>query len=212
MGYIESQLLPNERIVARTARNKIVLVVPTLFVALFAGAGLGALISHQAVGLVVLMLLLAIAIGGIAWMMYKSADFAVTTSRLILKQGLISRRTLELQLNKVEAVNVDQSIFGRILGYGTLQVGGTGGTKEVFSIVNHPDAFRTAVQAQINAIYAPVANQQSAIDSRQAPARAERQCPYCAETILAAATICRFCNRDVSGNSGQSALPVTPNA
>jgi uncharacterized membrane protein YdbT with pleckstrin-like domain len=134
-------------------------------------------------------------------MVYRSADFAVTTSRLILKQGLISRRTLELQLNKVEAVNVDQSLFGRILGYGTLQVGGTGGTKEVFSIVNHPDAFRTAVQAQINAIYEPAGYQQSAIDSRQTPARAERQCPYCAETILAAAKICRFCNRDVSATA-----------
>jgi uncharacterized membrane protein YdbT with pleckstrin-like domain len=198
MGYIESQLLPNERIVARTARNKIVLVIPMLLVTLFAAAALGALLSHQAAGLVVVLLFLAIAIGGIAWITYKSADFAVTTSRLILKQGLISRRTLELQLNKVEAVKVDQSLFGRILGYGTLQVGGTGGTKEVFSIVNHPDAFRTAVQAQINAIYAPPPYQQSPVDTPQTPARAERQCPYCAETILAAAKICRFCNRDVS--------------
>jgi uncharacterized membrane protein YdbT with pleckstrin-like domain len=198
MGYIESQLLPNERIVARTARNKIVLVFPMLLAALFAVAGLGALNSHQAAGLVFVLLFLAVAIGGIAWIMYRSADFAVTTSRLILKQGLISRRTLELQLNKVEAVNVNQSLFGRILGYGTLRVGGTGGTKEVFSVVNHPDEFRTAVQAQINAIYAPPEYQQSSSNSRQAPARAERQCPYCAETILAAAKICRFCNRDVS--------------
>lgn len=198
MGYIESQLLPNERIVARTARSWIVLVFPMFLATLFAGSGIGALITHQAAGLVVILLLVAIAIGGIAWMVYKSADFAVTTSRLILKQGLISRRTLELQLNKVEAVNVDQSIFGRLLGFGTLQVGGTGGTQEIFSVVNHPDAFRTAVQAQINAIYTPAEYQRSPIDSRQTPARAERQCPYCAETILAAAKICRFCNRDVS--------------
>jgi uncharacterized membrane protein YdbT with pleckstrin-like domain len=198
MGYIESQLLPNERIVARTARSRIVLVFPMLLALLFVAAAVVALITHQAPGLIFVPLLLAVAIGGIAWMVYRSADFAVTTSRLILKQGLISRRTLELQLNKVEAVNVDQSLFGRMLGYGTLQVSGTGGTKEVFSIVNHPDAFRTAVQAQINAIYAPAAFQQSAIDSPQTPARAERQCPYCAETILAAAKICRFCNRDVS--------------
>lgn len=198
MGYIESQLLPNERIVARTARSRIVLVFPTLLVLLFVAAGVVALITQQAPGLIFVPLLLAVAIGGIAWMVYRSADFAVTTSRLILKQGLISRRTLELQLNKVEAVNVDQSLFGRMLGYGTLQVSGTGGTKEIFSIVNHPDAFRTAVQAQINAIYTPAAYQQSAIDAPQTPARAERQCPYCAETILAAAKICRFCNRDVS--------------
>jgi len=198
MGYIESQLLPNERIVARTARNKIVLIFPMLLAMLFAIAGLGALISRQAAGLVFPLLLLATGIGGIAWMMYKSADFAVTTSRLILKQGLISRRTVELQLNKIEAVNVDQSLLGRILGYGTLRVGGTGGTKEVFSIVNHPGAFRTAVQAQIDAIYAAQTHQQLPVGSRQVSARAERQCPYCAETILAAAKICRFCNRDVS--------------
>jgi uncharacterized membrane protein YdbT with pleckstrin-like domain len=202
MSYIESQLLPNERIVARTARHWIVLVFPMLLATLFAVVAAVGLITHQAVGLVLVMLLLAIAIGGVAWLVYRSADFAVTTSRLILKQGLISRRTLELQLNKVEAVNVDQSLFGRILGYGTLQVSGTGGTKEVFSVVNHPDAFRTAVQAQINAIYAPAEYQQSAIGSRQPEARAERQCPYCAETILAAAKICRFCNRDIA------AIPV----
>jgi uncharacterized membrane protein YdbT with pleckstrin-like domain len=198
MSYIESQLLPNERIVARTARNKIVLVLPMLLVLLFAAATVVTLVSHQTVGLVVAPLVIAVVIGGIAWLTYKSADFAVTTSRLILKQGLISRRTLELQLNKVEAVNVDQSLFGRMLGYGTLQVSGTGGTKEVFSIVNHPDAFRTAVQAQINVIYAPAAYQQASTESAHTPARAERQCPYCAETILAAAKICRFCNRDVS--------------
>ncbi|MEO7103127.1 MAG: PH domain-containing protein [Gemmatimonadaceae bacterium] len=202
MSYIESQLLPNERIVARTSRNKIVLILPTLLVLLFAAATVVSLVSHQAIGLVVVPLVIAVLIGGIAWLTYKSADFAVTTSRLILKQGLISRRTLELQLNKVEAVNVDQSLFGRMLGYGTLQVSGTGGTKEVFSIVNHPDAFRTAVQAQINVIYAPAAYQQASIESASAsaPARAERQCPYCAETILAAAKICRFCNRDVSAS------------
>jgi len=198
MGYIESQLLPNERIVARTARNKIVLVLPMLLALLFVAAAVVAAISQQAVGLVIIPLVVALIIAGIAWIVYKSADFAVTTSRLILKQGLISRRTLELQLNKVEAVNVDQSIFGRILGYGTLQVSGTGGTKEVFSIVNHPDAFRTAVQAQINEIYSPAGYEQSQIGAQRAPARAERQCPYCAETILAAAKICRFCNRDVS--------------
>jgi len=198
MSYIESQLLPNERIVARTARNKIVLVLPMLFAVLFAAATVVSVVSHQAVAFVVVPLVIALVIGASAWLTYKSADFAVTTSRLILKQGLISRRTLELQLNKVEAVNVDQSLFGRMLGYGTLRVSGTGGTKEVFSVVNHPDAFRNAVQAQINVIYAPAADQRSSIESARTPARAERQCPYCAETILAAAKICRFCNRDVS--------------
>lgn len=198
MGYIESQLLPGERIVARTERSKVVLILPMLLALIFAALAIVSSVTHQAIGLVAVPLAIAVLVAGISWLAYKSADFAVTTSRLILKQGLISRRTLELQLNKIEAVNVDQSISGRMLGYGTLAVSGTGGTREVFSVVNHPDAFRTAVQGQINAIFAAPAYEQGAIEARKGSPRAERQCPYCAETILAAAKICRFCNRDVS--------------
>jgi len=92
MGYIESQLLPGERIVARAARNKVVLIGPTLLVALFAAGALGAFLAKTPTAVVLGLLLLAVMIGGIAWVAYKSADFAVTTSRLILKQGWISRR------------------------------------------------------------------------------------------------------------------------
>jgi uncharacterized membrane protein YdbT with pleckstrin-like domain len=201
MGYIESQLLPNERIVAHTARHKIVLVLPVLGALILAAAGIGASVANLAIGFVAAPIGLAVIAGLAAWMNYRSAEFAVTTSRLILKQGLLSTRTLELQLNKVEAVNVDQTLFGRIMGYGTLEVGGTGGTKEIFSIVNHPAEFRTQVQGQINAIndrpeYSPMT-----LSTRRDPARAERPCPFCAEPILAAAKICRFCNRDVSATA-----------
>lgn len=65
----------------------------------------------------------------------------------------MSRRTIELQLNKAEALNVDQTLFGRMLGYGTLRVIGTGGTTEVFSIGSHPAKSRTALQAQMSTIF-----------------------------------------------------------
>jgi uncharacterized membrane protein YdbT with pleckstrin-like domain len=55
---------------------------------------------------------------------------------------MISRRTLEINLNKVETVNVDQSVLGRILGYGTIRIVGTGGTNEVFENIAHPIEFR----------------------------------------------------------------------
>ena len=59
--------------------------------------------------------------------------------------GLISRRTLEMNLEKVETIKVDQGIFGRILGFGTVTVVGTGGTKEAFKWMAEPLAFRRAV-------------------------------------------------------------------
>ena len=71
-----------------------------------------------------------------------SDEFAITNHRIIIKTGLISRHTLEMNLNKVETVNVDQSIFGRIFGYGTIRIVGTGGTNEVFNNIAHPVEFR----------------------------------------------------------------------
>jgi len=44
-----------------------------------------------------------------------SSEFAITTKRVIIKEGLIARRTLEMNLSKIETGNVDQSIMGRII-------------------------------------------------------------------------------------------------
>ena len=79
---------------------------------------------------------------------YRTSEFAVTTKRIIIKVGLIRRRTLELLLTKVETVGVDQSIPGRVLGFGTILVTGTGGTKEPFSNIADPMEFRRHVQEQ----------------------------------------------------------------
>jgi hypothetical protein len=51
-----------------------------------------------------------------------------------------------MNLNKIESVNVDQSIMGRILGYGTIQIIGTGGTKEAFAKIRRPLEFRKRFQ------------------------------------------------------------------
>ncbi|MBN1473114.1 MAG: PH domain-containing protein [Syntrophaceae bacterium] len=79
----------------------------------------------------------------IAWY---TSEFAITNKRIIIKVGLISRRTLEMNLAKIESVNVDQSILGRILGYGTITVIGTGGTREPFFQISNPLDFRKAFQ------------------------------------------------------------------
>lgn len=202
MGYIDKELLPNEQVVARTTRHKIVLVLPMLVCVLFVIAAVATAVAANAGEVsgwfTVAELAIAAVVAGVAWISYRSAEFAVTTFRLVLKQGWVSRRTIELQLNKVEALNVDQTLFGRMLGYGTLRVIGTGGTTEVFSIVSHPAKFRTAVQAQISTIFDRPGITAASTSTASSERRAERNCPYCAERILAAAKVCRFCNRDVT--------------
>lgn len=75
-----------------------------------------------------------------------SDEFVVTNRRIIIKTGIISRKTFEMNLNKIETVNVDQSIFGRMLGFGTITVIGTGGTREEFPNIAQPTEFRKKFQ------------------------------------------------------------------
>ena len=75
-----------------------------------------------------------------------TSEFAVTTSRLIFKVGLIARYTTELLLSKVESIGVTQNLLGRVLSYGDITVTGTGGAREVFRRVADPIGFRNHVQ------------------------------------------------------------------
>ncbi len=81
-----------------------------------------------------------------------TSEFAVTNRRVIIKVGLVSRKTVELNLEKVESIGVEQTVLGRILGYGTIVVVGTGGTKEPFPRISDPMGFRRAVNEATEAL------------------------------------------------------------
>jgi len=149
VGYVERHLLPNERVLYKT-RLHWVLFLPSMLV-VFGGLGLTVLLWRVPeppwlwyAGAVV------IAVGlGWAFVHYvrlMTSEFAVTTTRLIFKVGLIARYTTELLLSKVEAIGVTQGLFGRVLNYGDLTVTGTGGAREVFRRVRDPIGFRNHVQ------------------------------------------------------------------
>ena len=75
-----------------------------------------------------------------------SDEFVITNKRVIIKTGLIARHTLELNLTKIESVNINQNIWGRILGFGSIQLIGTGGTRETFINIKNPLEFRKKFQ------------------------------------------------------------------
>ena len=78
-----------------------------------------------------------------------AAEFAVTNKRVIFKAGIVNRTTAEMFLNKIESVGVDQTIAGRIFGYGSVILRGTGGSTEPFDMVTRPLELRRQVQEQI---------------------------------------------------------------
>lgn len=91
-----------------------------------------------------------ITLGVYPYLVSKFSEFGITNKRLIIKTGILSRRTLELNLSKIESVNVNQSLLGRMLGYGSIGVIGTGGTKEYFVSIKNPLEFRRKFQELSN--------------------------------------------------------------
>lgn len=100
------------------------------------------LIALDLVMLVSLLTLLAAAVR--RW----TTEIAVTDRRVIFKRGLIRRHTIEMNMDKVETVDVDQSLAGRLLGYGDIVVRGTGSSIEPFRKIAAPLDFRNQVTAR----------------------------------------------------------------
>ena len=80
-----------------------------------------------------------------AWFHRMTTETDVTNMRVIHKTGFIKRRTFEIALNKVESVDVNQSIMGRIFNYGDVTVNGVGEGRETISTIASPLAFRNSI-------------------------------------------------------------------
>lgn len=149
MGYVERHLLAGERVVYKTRLHWVLFVKPALV--MLAGVILMVLLRQVQDPRWLWIFGAAVALIGLVWAFVHyvevmTSEFAVTTSRLILKVGLISRYTTELLLAKVESIGVQQGLIGRLLNYGDLTVSGTGGAREVFRRVRDPIGFRNHVQ------------------------------------------------------------------
>lgn len=149
MGYVERHLLAGERVLYKTRLHWVLFVKPGLVV--LAGMILMVLLRQVQDPRWLWMIGGGVAVIGLVWAFVHyvevmTSEFAVTTSRLIFKVGLISRYTTELLLAKVESIGVQQGLIGRLLNYGDLTVTGTGGAREVFRRVRDPIGFRNHVQ------------------------------------------------------------------
>ncbi len=90
-----------------------------------------------------------LSLGIIPMIQRRTSEFVITNKRIVVKTGLIARDTVEMNLSRIETVNVDQSFFGRIFNYGTITIVGTGGTKEEFHNIQDPITFRKRFQEYV---------------------------------------------------------------
>lgn len=141
-SYVDSNLNPGEHVVYRGTVHWIVFLPPVVMVCF----GVPLIGVYEQIGLV--LTVAGLLAGAAAWIRQTTSEFAVTNRRVIVKTGLLARRTIEINISRVESVGVDQDIFGRIFNYGAITVIGTGGTKEPFTLIENPQAFRRMVQAE----------------------------------------------------------------
>jgi len=146
VSYIDETLLPDEHVVYRTALHWIIFARGALVLL----AGVAALIAVPHVPLVGAAILLV----GVLMLIppfidYQTTELGVTNKRVIVKVGFVRRRTLELLLRQVEALSVDQTLGGRMFGYGTITLTGTGGVREVYHRVREPLELRRRIQGQV---------------------------------------------------------------
>lgn len=161
MSYVSKHLIEGETIVYATGLHWVVLMQAISLTVLFGAGGVALLVLYarkqggtsgtttaMLAGGIALLVLAAICI--LSGIVKRSAtEMVVTNKRVVLKVGFVTRDTFELLLQKVESIGVKETVMGRILGYGTVVVDGTGGSSEPFDRVAHPTEFRKQVQQQI---------------------------------------------------------------
>jgi len=170
MGYIDRNLVPGETLLYLTRHHWLVLLGPFVAGLVILTPGLALLIEsfsfRDTNGLVVgsttistktmaiaglVLLLASIMVFGYGIARRNATEMAVTNRRVLIKTGMTSRRTVDMMLSRVESIGVEETTLGRVLGYGSVVVRGTGGTPEPFEMISHPQDFRRAVQQQIAA-------------------------------------------------------------
>ena len=124
MGYIDESLIEGERVLHRAR------------VSWWSQSGLLFL------GILTIVLVVGVFLLVWAWIRVRSTEIAITNRRVIVKYGFVKRDTVEINLEKVEALKVEQSAMGRMLNYGTVFISGAGTSVAPIKDVADPLVFR----------------------------------------------------------------------
>jgi uncharacterized membrane protein YdbT with pleckstrin-like domain len=142
--YIDKSLADAEEIVMRGRWPTFYWFGAWLTLALFV---LATAFGMAAVGIGAAIL---IVFGGIWFLIsavhMRTTEFAVTNQRVTLKRGWLTLSTQELAVANIEEVRIEQSLFGRLFGFGRVIVTGTGEGVILFPPLAHPIEFRRAIE------------------------------------------------------------------
>ncbi len=148
MSYIDRNLLPDEKIVFRTKKHLIIFFYPLVLL----------IISYYATGYMLNQPLLNKLIfapwlvTGIFWahtgLEYLFSDFAVTTHRVMMREGFFFRHANEMRVTTISQVNIDQGPVAQILNYGTVVIQAFGAF-DAYTLIAKPIEFQREAQMQM---------------------------------------------------------------
>ena len=154
-SYIEQSLAPGEKIVAMFRLHWLVwlrLWVVLLLGAIVVGAllwldftaaeGTGSGFGWAALAAAVIVLVIAL----YEWLVLRSIEQGVTNHRVFRKTGVVSRQSTELRLASIETVDLRQSFWGRILGFGSIEITGRGETAMFLQRLDDPIGVKRAIE------------------------------------------------------------------
>lgn len=147
MGYIYNNLMPGERILLYSKIHVIIFIWPVLWFGLAVSM---IVIGGAAIALFSIFIFLSFLSGIFTLINFLASEYAITNKRIIGKTGFIRINSTDLFIEKVEGVQIDQSILGRVLNYGSLIVTGTGGLKSKLPKLPKPLNFRNLIYNQIH--------------------------------------------------------------
>lgn len=129
MSYIEESLSEGEKVVRVFKQHWITRIPLALWI----------LLSIPTFGL-------ALPVAVYEWLRLRTLEFGVTNKRVIFKQGIISRRTEEMKLGSIETVEIDQGVWGRMLGFGDIRVTGKGLSDVLFRRIDDPMEVKRGIE------------------------------------------------------------------
>jgi uncharacterized membrane protein YdbT with pleckstrin-like domain len=149
MTYIDNNLVADERILFRTKKHIIIFLWPLLITVVLLYA-LNYIRSNLILnGLQWTPVLVGILIWAYVGIEYLTSEFAITNKRLMMREGFFYRHTNEVRLATISQVNVEQSLLGQMLNYGTVSIN-TFGAYDVYTLISQAPRFQKQVNAQLD--------------------------------------------------------------
>jgi membrane protein YdbS with pleckstrin-like domain len=191
-----------EKILFETRKHWFILIIPFLIPLLLIGLTLYVYMKYSPVS----SYLILIPVFSILFLIYRYYSWkfdlwVVTSHRVIDENGVFSINSKESPIDKINNISYQQSLMGRMLGFGNVQIQTAAEMGETsYSNIARPEKLKEAL-SNAQELYKDYQMNRQAFKLADAVdgeiGEETKECPYCAEKIKAKAKVCRYCKREL---------------